>query len=75
MVHQTAQAVSIPVIGIGGIKSAEDALEFLLAGARAIQVGTANFVDPTATVKIIDGLMEWCVRHGVQNLDELKLGS
>lgn len=75
MVHQTAKAVSIPVIGMGGIKSAEDALEFLLAGARAIQVGTANFVDPAATIKIIDGLMEWCVRHGIQNLDELKPGN
>ena len=75
MVHQTTQAVSIPVIGIGGIKNAEDALEFLLAGARAIQVGTANFVDPAATVKIIDGLNDWCVRHGVQNLGELKPGS
>jgi len=75
MVHQTAKAVSIPVIGMGGIKSAEDALEFLLAGAQAIQVGTANFVDPAATIKIIDGLMEWCVRHGIQNLDELKPGN
>jgi dihydroorotate dehydrogenase (NAD+) catalytic subunit len=56
MVYQVARGVKIPVIGIGGIRTAEDALEFLIAGARAIEIGTANFLDPSTAVKIIDGL-------------------
>lgn len=72
MVYQTARAVKIPVIGIGGIGNAEDALEFLIAGASAIQVGTANFIDPTATIKIIDGIRAWCEKQGVKSLTELK---
>ena len=56
MVWQVAQKVSIPVIGIGGIMTAEDALEFMIAGARAVQIGTANFVNPCATIEIIDGI-------------------
>ena len=72
MVYQVARAVSIPVIGIGGIRSAEDALEFLMAGASAVQVGTANFFDPAVTIKIIDGISRWCSEKGIQKLDEIR---
>jgi dihydroorotate dehydrogenase (NAD+) catalytic subunit len=61
MVWQTAQAVKIPVVGIGGIMTADDALEFLIAGATAVQVGTANFVNPGATMEIIDGIADYLV--------------
>ena len=71
MTYETAQAVKIPVIGMGGITCAEDAIEFLMAGATAVQVGTANFTDPYAMPKIIKGLNDWCDRHGVQNVSEL----
>ena len=63
MVYQSARAVKIPVIGIGGIASAEDALEFIIAGARAIEVGTANFADPGASVRIVEGIRDYCRRH------------
>jgi len=72
MVYQVARKVSIPVIGIGGIRTAEDALEFILAGASAVQVGTANFFDPGATVKIIDGITQWCSDKGILKLDEIR---
>lgn len=71
MVYQCAQAVRIPVVGIGGIACARDALEFLIAGAGAIQVGTANFVDPLAAVKIIAGLQEFCREHGIARIRDL----
>ena len=71
MVYEASQAVKIPVIGMGGITCAEDAIEFLMAGATAVQVGTANFTDPYAMPKIIDGLNAWCDRHGVENITEL----
>ena len=71
MVYEVAQAVKIPVIGMGGITCAEDAIEFLMAGATAVQVGTANFTDPYAMPKIIKGLNEWCDKHGVANVSEL----
>ena len=71
MVYEAAQAVKIPVIGMGGITCAEDAIEFLMAGAVAVQVGTANFTDPYAMPKIIDGLNAWCDKHGVANVSEL----
>jgi dihydroorotate dehydrogenase (NAD+) catalytic subunit len=71
MVWQVAKAVNIPVIGLGGIMTADDALQFIMAGATAVQVGTANFVDPTATIKIIDGLQDYCQRHGVSNITDL----
>ena len=71
MVYEAAQAVKIPVIGMGGITCAEDAIEFLMAGASAVQVGTANFTDPYAMPKIIKGLNEWCDKHGVVNISEL----
>ena len=62
MVYQAARAVKIPVVGIGGIASAEDALEFIIAGARAIQVGTANLYDPATTMRIVDGILDYCRR-------------
>ena len=71
MVWQVAHAVQIPVIGLGGIASANDALEFLMAGAKAIQVGTANFIDPAVTMKIIDGLEDYCNRHGIKDINEI----
>jgi len=71
MVYQTARAVKLPVIGIGGIASAEDALEFIIAGATAIQVGTANYYDPTVSMKIIDGLEEYCHRQGIRSITEI----
>lgn len=72
MVYQTARAVGIPVIGMGGIACAEDALEFLMAGAKAVQVGTANFFDPAVTIKIIEGIKAHCINRGVKKLNEMK---
>ena len=71
MVWQVAKAVNIPVIGLGGIMDGRDALEFILAGATAIQVGTANFVDPSVTMKIIDYMEDYCSRHGVDDINSL----
>ncbi len=71
MVWQVAHAVKIPVIGLGGIASAADALEFLMVGAKAIQVGTANFIDPAITMKIVDGLEDYCKRHGIKDINEI----
>jgi dihydroorotate dehydrogenase (NAD+) catalytic subunit len=71
MVWQVSKAVRIPVIGLGGISNATDAIEFMLAGATAIQVGTANFVDPTVTIKILEGISEYCNRHGIANINEI----
>ena len=71
MVFEASQAVKIPVVGMGGITCAEDAIEFLMAGATAVQVGTANFTDPYAMPKIIGGLNAWCDKHGVENVSEL----
>ena len=71
MVFQCARAVRIPIIGCGGIMSADDAVEYLLAGAAAVQVGTASFLDPAAMIGIIDGLLAYCERHGVARVDEL----
>jgi dihydroorotate dehydrogenase (NAD+) catalytic subunit len=71
MVHQVVQTVSVPVIGIGGIVRAMDALEFLIVGARAVQVGTANFVDPAAMLTIIEGLEEFCIEEGLSDINEL----
>ena len=68
MVWQVASAVTIPVIGMGGVRDGEDAVEFLLAGATAVAVGTANFVDPTAAIRVLDGLAEYCREHGVGEL-------
>jgi dihydroorotate oxidase len=71
MVWQTAQAIKLPIIGMGGIATASDAIEFLLAGASAIEVGTYNFVDPTATVKIVDGIEDYMRRHGFDSVRDL----
>ena len=71
MVWQVAKAVKIPVVGLGGIMNGRDALEFILAGATAVQVGTANFVDPTVTMKIIDYIEDYCRRHHVSSMSEL----
>lgn len=71
MVWQVAHTVNIPVIGLGGIMNARDALEFLMAGATAVEIGTANFVDPTATVRIIDGIDDYCRRHCINDIHEI----
>lgn len=71
MVYDVAHAVKIPVIGLGGISSAIDAIEFLMCGATAIQIGTANFVDPTVTIKVIEGLDSWLDVHGCQSVYEI----
>ena len=71
MVHQCYRSVRIPVIGCGGISSADDVVEFMLAGASAVQVGTASFVDPGAIQKIIDGLEHYCAEMGVDNIRDL----
>jgi len=71
MVWQVAKAVQIPVVGLGGIMTAEDAIEFLMAGATAIEVGTANFIDPTVTMKIKNGIHDWLDRHGCRSVQEI----
>ena len=71
MVWQVAQAVKVPVIGMGGIMTASDAIEFLLAGATAIQVGTANFVEPTATIEILEGIEEYLERHNLDSIQDI----
>jgi dihydroorotate oxidase len=71
MVWQTAKAVRIPVIGLGGIASWRDAVEFMLAGATSVQIGTSNFVDPTVSLKVIDGIAAYCERHGFYHASEL----
>lgn len=71
MVWQVHKAVSVPVIGLGGIMNATDAIEFILAGASAIQVGTANFIDPTVSVKIVDGIEDYMKRHKINALTDL----
>ena len=67
------RAVKIPVIGIGGIASSEDALEFLMVGAKAIQIGTANYIDPTVTVKVVRGIRDWCRQNQIAKLADLKI--
>ncbi len=71
MVWQVARAVSIPVVGLGGIMTAEDAIAFLMAGATAIEVGTANFIDPAVTIKIRDGISSWLDAHGCKSVKEI----
>ena len=71
MVWQVAKAVNIPVIGLGGISSATDAIEFLMAGATAIQIGTANFLDPTITIKIRDGINQWLDEHNIPDVNDI----
>lgn len=71
MVHDVYHAVKIPVVGLGGIMTAEDAIEFFMAGATAIEIGTANFIDPQVTVKVKEGIAEWLERHGCKHLNEI----
>lgn len=71
MVWQVAKAVKIPVVGLGGICNAHDAIEFLMAGATAIEIGTANFIDPQVTIKVRDGINEWLDSHGCKSVKEI----
>ncbi len=71
MVWQVTKAVKIPVVGLGGITTAKDAIEFLMAGATAIEIGTANFLDPTVTIKVRDGINEWLDAHGCKDVHEI----
>ena len=71
MVYQVAKAVKIPVIGLGGIASAEDAIEFFMAGATAIEIGTANFIDPAVTKKVKDGINSWLDRHNIADIHDI----
>ena len=71
MVNQVAKAVKIPVIGLGGISSAKDAIEFLMAGATAIEIGTANFLDPAISIKVRDGIDQWLDSHNIQDVHEI----
>lgn len=71
MVYQASHAVKIPVIGMGGIATAEDAIEFLLAGATAVSVGAVNFMNPYATVEIIEGIEQYMTKYGVEDIQEL----
>ena len=71
MVWETHKAVDVPLLGMGGICSGLDAVEFMLAGATAVAVGTANFMNPQATVEVINGIADYCEQHGVQDVNEL----
>lgn len=71
MVYQTANAVDVPIIGMGGIATAEDALEFIMAGATAVSVGTANFMNPAATIDVIEGIKDYMQRHQIEDIQEL----
>lgn len=71
MVWQVSHAVGIPVVGLGGIATAADALEFLMAGATAVEVGTANFINPAVTIEIIKGLEDYCNRHGIKDINDI----
>lgn len=71
MVWQVYNAVKIPIIGLGGITNATDAVEFMLAGATAVQVGTYNFIDPLASVKIIEGLKNYCINNNIKDINEI----
>lgn len=71
MVYQVAKAVNIPVVGLGGISKAEDAIEFFMAGATAIEIGTANFLDPAVTKKVKDGINEWLDKHNIADIHDI----
>ncbi|MDE5706235.1 dihydroorotate dehydrogenase [Muribaculum sp.] len=72
MVWQVAKAVNIPVIGLGGIMNGKDAIEFIMAGATAVEIGTANFIDPAVTVKIIDEINDFCHRHNIDDINSIR---
>ncbi|MCQ2519702.1 MAG: dihydroorotate dehydrogenase [Lachnospiraceae bacterium] len=71
MVYEASHAVNIPVIGMGGIASAEDAIEFMMAGATMVAVGAANFINPNTTIEVVDGITEFMLRHGIQDINEI----
>ena len=71
MVYQVANAVDVPIIGMGGISTAEDALEFIMAGATAVSVGTANFINPATTLEVVDGIKTYMERHQINDINEL----
>jgi dihydroorotate dehydrogenase (NAD+) catalytic subunit len=71
MVYECRQAVKIPIVGMGGIADARDALEFMIAGATAVQVGTANFVDPLIWEKLLDGIRDYMERHGIARIADI----
>jgi len=71
MVYQVANAVDVPIIGMGGIATAEDALEFIMAGATAVSVGTANFINPATTLEVVDGIKAYMERHQINDINEL----
>jgi dihydroorotate dehydrogenase (NAD+) catalytic subunit len=71
MVWQVAKSVKIPVVGMGGIMNARDAIEFLLAGASAVQIGTANFIDPTVSVKVLEGIETYLLQHNFSSVNEI----
>ena len=71
MVYQAAQAVKIPIIGMGGIQNTEDALEFIMAGATAVSIGTANFTNPYATIEVIDGIQKYMEKNQIEDIHEL----
>jgi len=74
MVYETAKAVKVPILGMGGIVTAEDAVEFMLAGATAVQVGTASYADPRAVERLVTGLTSWCKSHNVERVSSLTGG-
>jgi dihydroorotate dehydrogenase (NAD+) catalytic subunit len=71
MVWQVSKAVKIPVVGLGGIMNAEDAVEFILAGASAVQIGTASFINPAACINIVEGLKNYCLDNGIERIESL----
>jgi dihydroorotate dehydrogenase (NAD+) catalytic subunit len=71
MVWQVAKAVNIPVVGLGGIMNATDAIEFFLAGASAIEIGTANFIDPSVTMKVVDGIEQYLLNHKLDSIQQI----
>ena len=71
MVYQVANAVDVPIIGMGGISTAEDALEFIMAGATAVSVGSANFINPATTLEVVDGIKTYMERHQINDINEL----
>jgi dihydroorotate dehydrogenase (NAD+) catalytic subunit len=71
MVWQVAKVVNIPIVGLGGIMNANDAIEFFLAGASAIEIGTANFIDPSVTMKVVDGIEDYMKRHKLESLNQI----
>ncbi len=71
LVYETRRATNLPILGVGGIEGVDQALQFLIVGANAVQVGTANFYDPTVSTRLVDELAEWCSQHGVASIDEV----